>query len=301
MKASRRCWRSRRRRRRTSGRRMGQGEGVSRGCDQRRRVLPGLSGPVTVSRRPWHRGQRRLSDPGRDGATRLGRAGHRDAAVLQSTRPGVVAAPDPGQRAQAAFDGASDLVAGIEVAHVGLAVGDHQPPARRLRGHPVELERQAVRARGHRRREWCAGCPTSAGAGRGPPRRVADPAHAPRAERVDHSPSSWPHSVSAYVVRPSISVRSTTPARVSDFSRLDSSAGDIFGTPRRRSLKCLLPSSSSRTTSMVHRSSSSSIAFATGQNWPYPDMLRTSGRTWAVQYRTSASTDLELDPQYRRE
>ena len=37
-------------------------------------------------------------------------------------------------------------------------------------------------------------------------------------------------------------VRSTTPARASDLSRFDSRAGDIFGTPRRRSLKCLLPS-----------------------------------------------------------
>jgi len=50
---------------------------------------------------------------------------------------------------------------------------------------------------------------------------------------------------------------------------LDNSAGDILGTPLRSSLKWVLPSSSSRTTSSVHRSSSTSIALATGQNWPY--------------------------------
>jgi hypothetical protein len=49
---------------------------------------------------------------------------------------------------------------------------------------------------------------------------------------------------------------------------LDSNAGDIFGTPRRSSLNRVLPSNSSRTTSSVQRSSSTSIAFATGQNWP---------------------------------
>ena len=40
------------------------------------------------------------------------------------------------------------------------------------------------------------------------------------------------------------------------------------GTPRRRSLKRVLPHSSSRTTSGVHRSVSTSEAIATGQNWP---------------------------------
>jgi hypothetical protein len=78
--------------------------------------------------------------------------------------------------------------------------------------------------------------------------------------------SSRPQSVSVYVVRPSTSDRSTTPARVKVCSRLDSSVGDIFGTPRRRSLKCVVPASNSRTTNTVHRSSSNSMALATGQN-----------------------------------
>ena len=59
---------------------------------------------------------------------------------------------------------------------------------------------------------------------------------------------------------------STTPTRSSVLSRLDSSAGDISGTPRRRSLKRVLPHSSSRTTSGVHLSVSTSEAMATGQN-----------------------------------
>src|SRR5438105_9875637 len=60
-----------------------------------------------------------------------------------------------------------------------------------------------------------------------------------------------------------------TPARASDWSRVESSAGEIRGTPRRRELKVRLPSRSSLTTSIVQRSSRSSIALATGQNWPY--------------------------------
>jgi hypothetical protein len=45
------------------------------------------------------------------------------------------------ERAKAGFDGARDFVAGIDFAHVGLDVGHHQPPARRLGRHPVEAER----------------------------------------------------------------------------------------------------------------------------------------------------------------
>ena len=62
--------------------------------------------------------------------------------------------------------------------------------------------------------------------------------------------------------------RVTTPARTSIVNRFDSRAGDIRGTPRRIALNCRLPSISSRMISIVHRSSSSSIALATGQNWP---------------------------------
>src|ERR1700744_3372763 len=68
-------------------------------------------------------------------------------------------------------------------------------------------------------------------------------------------------------------MRSTAPAGVSDLRRLDNNAGDIFGSPRRRSLKCALPRSNSLTTSSVHRSSSNSIALAIGQNWPYVDIV----------------------------
>jgi hypothetical protein len=46
------------------------------------------------------------------------------------------------------------------------------------------------------------------------------------------------------------------------------------GSPRRSSLNRSLPITSSRTMSSVHRSSSSSIAFATGQNWWYEEPMR---------------------------
>ncbi len=49
----------------------------------------------------------------------------------------------------------------------------------------------------------------------------------------------------------------------------DSSAGDINGTPLRRSLKRVLPARNSRTIRSVQRSATISAAFAIGQNWPY--------------------------------
>ena len=122
-------------------------------------------------------------------------------------------------------------------------------------------------------------------------------------QRTPHSPSasttvasSWPQGVSEYEVRPSISVRSTTPARLNDFSRLDKSAGDIFGTPRRRSLKCALPCSNSRTTSNVHRSSSNSIALATGQNWPYVDISAPFTRLCPVDAVAAGLTSTDREP-----
>ena len=51
-------------------------------------------------------------------------------------------------------------------------------------------------------------------------------------------------------------------------ARCDSSDDDISGTPRRRSLKCVLPTTSSRRTNGVHRSAKISAALAIGQNCP---------------------------------
>jgi hypothetical protein len=50
---------------------------------------------------------------------------------------------------------------------------------------------------------------------------------------------------------------------------LDSSAGEIVGTPRSISLNRRLPRRSSRTIKGTQRSHNSSDAFDTGQNWPY--------------------------------
>jgi hypothetical protein len=62
--------------------------------------------------------------------------------------------------------------------------------------------------------------------------------------------------------------RSITPTRSSVLSRFESRDGDISGTPRRSSLKRVLPDSSSRTTSGVQRSVSTSQVSAMGQNCP---------------------------------
>src|SRR5438874_1617105 len=76
------------------------------------------------------------------------------------------------------------------------------------------------------------------------------------------------------------------------------------GSPRRRSLNRWLPLTSSRTTSMVHRSSSSSIALATGQEadaeaLPYPDgafdvVLSCLGVMFAPDHRASAAELLRV-------
>jgi hypothetical protein len=60
------------------------------------------------------------------------------------------------------------------------------------------------------------------------------------------------------------------PAYCSSFSRRDSSAEDMRGTPRCRSLKRTLPHNSSRTTNGVQRLARISAARETGQNCPYP-------------------------------
>ena len=61
-----------------------------------------------------------------------------------------------------------------------------------------------------------------------------------------------------------------TPAFSNSFRRLERSAGDIRGTPRRRSLNRLDPHRSSRITSTVQRVHRISAAIETGQNCPYP-------------------------------
>jgi hypothetical protein len=56
------------------------------------------------------------------------------------------------------------------------------------------------------------------------------------------------------------------PASSSSLSRFDSKVGDMRGTPRRRSLKRVVPHSISRSTSAVQREQTISAAIATGQN-----------------------------------
>src|SRR5688572_26507403 len=79
---------------------------------------------------------------------------------------------------------------------------------------------------------------------------------------------SSPASVSLYSTTPGVSVGTEmmTPTSSSSFSRFDSSEGDMDGTPRRKSLKRVVPHSNSRTTSAVQREQMTSAAMATGQN-----------------------------------
>jgi hypothetical protein len=56
------------------------------------------------------------------------------------------------------------------------------------------------------------------------------------------------------------------PAVSSSFSRRDSNAGDMRGTPRRNSLNRVEPANISRSTMMVQRVHNISAAIATGQN-----------------------------------
>jgi hypothetical protein len=77
-----------------------------------------------------------------------------------------------------------------------------------------------------------------------------------------------PAAVSRYSAPPGTFTRSTTPISSSLRSRCTSNVVDIRGTPRRMSLKWVLPHISSRTTSGVQRSPKTSAARATGQNCP---------------------------------
>ncbi len=183
--------------------------------------------------------------------------------------PAAVAAPDLGHRPQRGAHRRGDLEPGVDVADVHLVAGARRStsarPARRRRR---SASRRPCDPAATARRGWCAARPTAAGAGRGPPRPGRRPTGHPR-PRGRRRPGAAPaRSRSARRCCGRHHARRTTPARSSRRSRFDSSAGDIFGLPRRSSLKCRLPSSSSRTTSRVQRSSSTSIAFAIGQNCP---------------------------------
>ena len=62
--------------------------------------------------------------------------------------------------------------------------------------------------------------------------------------------------------------QTTTPATSSSLRRLERSVGEQVGTPRRISLKRVLPTSNSRRMSGVQRWQTTSAALDTGQNCP---------------------------------
>ena len=96
---------------------------------------------------------------------------------------------------------------------------------------------------------------------------LTDPAGAPDAQRLDHRPELAPSQGQdvAHLTRVVLPFHDARPDELAQ--PLGQQRGDIRGTPRRTSLKCWLPVTSSRTMSSVHRSSNSSMALATGQNW----------------------------------
>ena len=152
----------------------------------------------SLSRRARHGGQRPLTDPGRDGAANIGRTGHRDAAVEQCVRPTHVPAPDAGQRAQAGLRRCLP-------ARNPDRSRRHRP---RRRPPPTTSATPSAPPRRVGTPAWCAtgarrrwglsgGCPTSAGAGRDPARRVRrSSAHPTSPARRRPSASSCPHCVS---------------------------------------------------------------------------------------------------------
>ena len=198
--------------------RLGARQGFPRGRHRRGAVLPGLQG----SRSGWagHGRRRALTDPRRDAAAHIGRARHREAAVQQRMLPADVATPDPGQRAQAGFH-VPATVAGSK-SHTSAspsATTIHQRDA--FGATPSRWNASVVRDRGQvstgmvRRMSHIRRCGSRSSSPSSPIQRTPQ---APSASTT--SASSFPHWVSEYVVRPSISPRSTTPARASDFSRL---------------------------------------------------------------------------------
>ena len=90
---------------------------------------------------------------------------------------------------------------------------------------------------------------------------------------ITTSRRSCPAFVSRYSNTPRsdrTGVFSTIPAASRSFRRCDKSVGDIFGTPRRRSLKRVEPAIISRSRTIVQRVQSTSAAMARGQNCLYP-------------------------------
>jgi hypothetical protein len=72
--------------------------------------------------------------------------------------------------------------------------------------------------------------------------------------------SSSPAGVNAYTGPSSVTLRTTTPAASSSLRRFDTMAGEHVGTPRRISLKRVLPLKSSRRISGVQRWQRTSVA-----------------------------------------
>jgi predicted metalloprotease len=172
------------------------GARVPGGRDRRCATVPGVPGvtnQVSCRTRGFGRsgGTRdgclgALPDPRRDGASHVGRAGHGHAAVEHGVRPADVTAPDPSEGQQAGLHRACDLVPGVDVADVGGAVGDHQPPSRRLGRHSVEPERhRRARPRPRVDRDGAVDVPHQQVRIEVLLAELADPAGAPRTQRVD--------------------------------------------------------------------------------------------------------------------
>src|SRR5262244_3865261 len=87
---------------------------------------------------------------------------------------------------------------------------------------------------------------------------------------------SSPDSVRRYSNTPLsalTALRSMTPTCSSSLIRRDRRVGDIFGTPRRSSLKRVDPAMSSRSSGIVQRVHNTAEAIAIGQNCLYTDCL----------------------------
>lgn len=166
---------------------------------------------------------------------------------------GDIAQPDAGQGRQIHGDIEVDLEAWIPQADIHLAAIDHQLVEAPL-GEAIDM--QAAMETPHQK-PWVE----IVGLGR-------LPAFAPGSRGLDHRLQFTARPCQAVFADATLEVAKPFDQSLvfQILKRCDRSDGEIKGTPRRRSLKCRLPHSSSRTTKGVQRSARISAALATGQN-----------------------------------
>ena len=195
-----------------------------------------------------------------------------------SSRPTKITTPDLHHPAEGPGNRHGNVVAGVEVADVDFVGGDHQPPLADPGRHIDGTEADHVRPGGTV--AWstlrCMSHSSSLGS------RSSSPSSP--IQRIPHEPRASTTGLQSSAGRGQhVARRPCHPRAVDDPGPRQllqplTAARRHPRHPAAKVVECRLPGTSSRTRSSVHRSSSNSIAFATGQNWWYEEPMRHGSR-----------------------